>query len=456
MAADTAQLNGSPGLPGWSEPLDLVLKNGLRVLFARREKSPLVEFRLVLAGGFGADAEHRKGLAGLAAAMFSEGVLIASGARLGSVLDGLGALAHARVMPDAAVIGISSLNANFGEALDAFVNAITNLEFTREDFEMLRANRLALIAAERLDPFQLALRVLPTLVYGKGHVYASPFSGSGIESDVAAIICDDLRDYYAKYLMPRSATLVVAGSCDTADLQARLEHTFGQWPSAPAPVISSLMAQAGKRDASVVIVDNPGASQAFLAAGLATFARNSKYAEPLMVLDAILGGMFTSRLNLSLRERKGWTYGVRSALLDACVQGLWLIRTAIRTDCAVQAMAEIAGEIQSLGGRRPTTAEEFSRAAGYVAARIPSNVETCAQVADALSDLIVHRLPASYIQNLANRLRHLGPHDVTETCREIVAAGNLRWMVVGEAAEMNDRLRDAGVEKIEVIEPNSA
>ncbi|MBV8773922.1 MAG: insulinase family protein [Deltaproteobacteria bacterium] len=456
MAADKARPNNAPGLSGWPEPLEFALKNGLRVLFAPREKSPLIEFRLVLTGGFSADIEHRKGLAALATAVFSEGVLTAGGVRLGSVLDGLGALAHARVMPDAAIIGISALNANFDEALDIFVNALINLEFTSEDFEILRANQLARIADERLDPFQLALRVLPLSVYGKGHVYASPFTGSGSETDVAAITGDDVRGYYAKHLNSQCTTIVVAGLSDRADLQARLEQTFGDWPSAPASVLPTLPAQTAQHEASVVIVNHPSASQGFVAAAVGTFARNSKHAEPLMVLDALLGGMFTSRLNLSLRERKGWTYGVRSTLLDGSVQGLWVIRTAVRMDRTMEAMAEIASDIQDLAGRRPPTVEEFSRAVDYLAARIPANVETCAQVADALSDLIVHRLPASYMQTLANNFRHLTTHDVTETCNEIVAAGDLRWMVVGEAAEMNDRLRDAGVEKIQVVDRNSA
>src|SRR5690242_11640293 len=120
---------------------DFILQNGLRVLFARRETSPIVEFRLVLDGGFAADPGTRKGLAALATGLFSDGLIRVSGAHLGSALDTLGAVAQARVMPDGAVIGISALDANLGAVLGTFVKVLTNLEFTRQDFELLRANR---------------------------------------------------------------------------------------------------------------------------------------------------------------------------------------------------------------------------------------------------------------------------------------------------------------------------
>jgi zinc protease len=457
MVPDTDQLASSPDLPSsWRGPVDFVLENGLRVLFAQREKSPIVELRFVMDSGFATDPDRRSGLAALAIAMFSEGLIRVDDAQVGFALEALGTVLHGQLMPDAAVIGMSALNANLGEALSIYVNALAHYEFKIEDLELLQANRLARIADERLNPFELALRVLPPMVYGRGHIYARPFTGSGIERDVAAITPDDLRSYYAIHLMPQCSTLVVAGSCDTAHLRAQLEETFKGWRPVPGAALSTSAAETVANAPSIMIVNRPDASQAALAAGLRTFARNSSHAEALTVADTILSGIFTSRLNLSLRERKGWTYGVRSLLLDARLQGLWLVRTAVRMDCAAQAMAEIAGEIENLAGRRPSTPDEFSRALDYLVARIPANYETCAQMADALAHIVIYRFPIGYVQNHAGCLRRLRPDDVTETCQQILAAGGLRWLIVGKAAELVNELRNAGFGNIVVVESNSA
>lgn len=457
MVPDTDQLASSPGLaPSWRGPFDFVLENGLRVLFAQREKSPVVELRLVIDGGFAADPDGRSGLAALAIAMFSEGLICVDDAQAGLALEALGAVLHGQLMPDAAVIGMSALNANLGDALSIYVNALKHPEFITEDFELLQANRLALIADERLNLFELPLRVLPPMVYGRGHLYARPLTGSGIERDVAAITPDDLRSYYATHLVPQCTTLVAAGPCDTAYLRTQLEEAFKEWRAVPGAALSTPAIGTAADAPSVMIINRPGASQTALAAGLRTLARNSSHAEALIVADTILSGIFTSRLNLSLRERKGWTYGVRSLLLDARLQGFWLVRTVVRTDCAVQAMAEIAGEIENLAGRRPSTPGEFSRAVDYLVARIPASYETCTQMADALAHAVIYRLPIGYAQSLAGRLRRLRPDDVTETCQQILAAGGSRWMAAGEATELFDQLSAIIPGKIEVMEFNSA
>jgi zinc protease len=455
MVPDSDQLASSPRWSSsWWGPFDFVLENGLRVVLFQTEKSPIVELRLVADGGFANDPYGRSGLAALAMAMFS--LLRTDNAQVGCALEAVGAALHGQVTPDAAVVGMSALHANLGDALRIYVSALAHPEFKAEDFELLRANRLALIVGERLNPFELALRVLPPVVYGRGHVYARPFTGSGIERDVAQITSNDLRNYYARHLTPENSTLVVAGSCEPGHLRAQLDETLKEWRAVPGTALANAPAETVADGSSVVIVNRPAASQTVLAAGLRTLARNSSRAEALIVADTILGGIFSSRLNLSLREREGWTYGVRSLLLDSRRQGFWLVRTAVRTDRAAQAMAEIAGEIDNLAGRQPSTPDEFSRAVDYLVARIPANHESCAQMADALAHAVIHRLPVAYAKNLARSLRRLSRDDVTETCHQILTGGRPRWMVVGEAAELFNQVRSIMPGKIEVVDLSSA
>jgi zinc protease len=435
------------------DPSRFVLDNGLEVLVAQRAGSPVVELRFVFERGFAADPRERSGLAGLAMAMVSEGAL-----RMGVTQESLGAVLHGRVTADAAVIGMSALTANLADAVAVYADVLSNPEFSAKDFERVRANRLALIDRERLSPLDLALRVLPPMLFGPDHPYARPFSGSGTERGVAAITADELSEYYAGHLVPERGKLVVAGPCDAAELNALLEDVFARWrtarnlarpPHAPPTVAATTRP-------AVMVIDRPGAPQAALVAGLPTPERSSPRAEALMVANAILGGMFTSRLNMSLRERKVWTYGVRSSLFDARFAGLWLINSAVRRDRAARAMSEIAREIDNLAGldnlagRRPCSREELGRAVDYLVARTPSMYETCAQIADALVDAVIQQLPVGYHREVEARLRRLNPGDVTDTCRQILATGGPRWLIVGDASELVGQLDDGAFGKIEI------
>ena len=440
----------------WEGPYDFILENGLQVIFARRANSPIVELRFVMGGGFAADPDGKSGLAALAIAMFSEGLLRVDSVQVGLAGDAAAAELQGQLTADAAVLGISALSANFVDTLRIFVSALTHPEFKTEEFEELRANRLAEIADERLNSFVLPLRVLPSMLYEQGDLYARPLTGSGIEAEVATITADDLRAYFNRHLVPQGNTLVVTGSCEGAHLRAQLDEAFREWRAA-LPVAPIAPASDGPPNvASVRIINRPGASQTVLAAGLRTMARNSTRAEALMVADTILSGNFTSRLNLNLREEKGWTYGVRSQLLDGRGQGFWLLRTVVRSDCAAAALAEIAGEIEKLADRRLLTTEEFSRAVDYLVARMPAKYETCAQMADALAHLVIYGLPPDYLRSLADRLRRLKCDDISETWQQILASGRPQWVVVGKANELFEQLRSLIPGKIEFRDASHA
>ncbi len=169
--------------------------------------------------------------------------------------------------------------------------------------------------------------------------------------------------------------------------------------------------------------------------------------------NAILAGTFTSRLNTSLRERKGWTYGVHSSLLDARLKGLWLIDCSVRPDRTAEAMTEIGRELYDLAGSRPCSPQEIRHAVDCLVARAPSMYETSAQMADALAYAAIYRLPAGYHRELGARLQSLDPGRVTEACRQILGATAARWMVVGDAANLAGQLSAGGVGEIEIVDP---
>ena len=439
----------------WSlEPSKFVLDNGLRVMVVERARSLVVELRFVCEGGFAADPSGLIGLAGFAMAMFSDGALRAGNASLAVAQESIGAALRGRVTAEGAVVEISTLAANLDDALTMCVQVLSNPEFTAEDFEAVQMNRLALIAHERLSPFDLSLRVLPPMIHGVDRPYARPLCGSGTEQGVTAVTADNLRGYYAEHLAPERGTLVVTGPHRVAELITMLEDTFGRWRTSPAvehlppaPPPPSVAAT----DPSVRIVDRPHAAQSALVAAVPTVARNSSAFEALMVANAVLAGTFTSRLNMSLRESKGWTYGVRSSVLDARYQGLWLIDCSVRHDRTAEAMTEISREIENLARDRPCSPDELGHAIDSLVARAPAMYETCAQIADSLADVVIYRLPTGYHRELSARLRRLNPGRITKACREILAATALRWMIVGDAAKLIGQLSAGGFGEIKII-----
>jgi zinc protease len=464
----TPDSDGDSWLP---QPAQCVLDNGLRVFLAERRESPIVEMRFVLDQGFAAEARKRSGLAGLAMAMFSEGALRVGSARLDTLQESLGAAFAGRVLADGAIVGVSALALSAPDVLAICARLLANPDFDADGFDRIRVNRLALIARERRNSLQLALRVLPAALYGDGHPYARPFSGSGSAPSVAALAADDLCEYYETNLAPERVTLVMAGPLALAEAKPLLERTLGRWnasasalpahtadlthesPKPGSKVAASSSPVAATADQpTVTIVDQPNMEQAAMVMGVPTVARNSSVAEALMVADAIIAGTFASRLNLKLREERGWTYGVRSSLIDARLQGLWLISAFVRQDRAVAAMAEIADEVDNLAGGRPCSPGELRRAVDYLVARTPSSYETCAQIADMLAGDFIYRLPSGYRRGLSARLRCLDCDGVTEACKQIRAASAPHWVIVADAGDLADRLRKAGFTEINTFD----
>lgn len=444
-----------------AEPAEMILDNGLRIFLVERPGSSIAEMRLVLRDGFAGEPRERSGLAGLAMAMLSEGALRVGGARLDVLQESLCATFGGRVMVDGALVEVSALAANFPDPLALCGRVLSNLQFDRDDFERVRANRIALIGRERQNPAELALRFLPAKLYGEGHPYACPFTGSGTEIGVAALTADDVREYYEKNLTPERMAAVIAGPLTIRDAKPLLEEAFGHWrvSTTIAPIsqragdeIKSNSGRLPVLEPAVTLVERPGMEQAALVMGLPTVARESGAAESLIVADAIIAGMFSSRLNLKLREERGWTYGVRSSLIDARFRGLWLISSFVRLDRAVDAIVEIDSELGNLAGKNSCSSAELGRAVDYLVARTPATRETCAQTADMLAADLVLRLPPGYRRDVDMRLRKIGGDTVGKVCRDICQRSMPHWLVVGSPALPRGGLRESGFANMELLD----
>jgi zinc protease len=431
-------------------PHDFTLSNGLWIVLDERPGSALTEMRLVTPDGFA--GEPLSGRAALAMELFNQAPP-RSGAR--ARLGALGAMVQAYVTADSAIIKVSALAHNLRRVLGPLVEWVAQPAFTDDSFSAVRSAQLRRIEEERLNPLDFALRTFPRILYPPRHPCAQPFTGSGMVSSLASLTAADVRDWYTARMTPERATLVIAGGPAYKRLIPLLEDTFGRWhtfasakpriePPTEAPPATAAA------PSPVLIMDRPEHPQSGLFAGLLGVPRGSQAAETVLVADAVLAGMFSSRLNLLLREREGWTYGVRSMLLDNRRQGWYLLSCFVRDDRTVEAMDRIESTLRDLAERAPCSAPELARAVNHVIGRVVAAHETCAQSADALAQMITWGLPAAYYVNLADRLRHLGTADITGIFRHIFAGEALHWIVTGRATRLVAACAIAGRNAVEV------
>lgn len=426
-------------------PLRRTLGNGMRLVLIERPAANFAEFRMVFEGGFAADPGERSGLCGLAMEVLTQGRLDGGRGRADRFVERLGATLRARATVDAGVIEMSAFAAKLDASIKAFADAVLCPRFEAKDLEAVRSIRRATIAREKTSPFALALRLVPALVYPKGDPYAKPFTGSGTESGLENISLDDLRAFYRENLVPARATLVAAGPAIDA-LAVSVEKAFAAWRAerVDSPREPEVAARAESDSARAAIADFPGAAQSAVFAAFATVPRASASAEALIAADAILARMFTSRLNMNLREAKGWTYGVRSFLGDARRRGLWIVYAFVEREMTGAAMREIERELHAISDGHPPSREELSRAASYLSSTVPMACETTAQVASLVADGVACGLAEDYYCGFVERIGRIGVKDLANVVRDISRLKPITWLVACDAASVSAHLESSG------------
>ncbi len=418
------------------------LANGLNVMFARRDTVPVVEFRLIVDAGYAADAGATPGTAGMALAMLDEGTGERSSLQLDRELERIGAHFSAGSTLDSSSINLSALTPELDTALELYADIVRNPAFPAHELERLRHNALARIQQEKSRPTGLALRVLPPLLYGDGHAYALPLTGSGTEASVSALDVDTLKAFHQRWIRPDNATLIVVGDTRIEQLLPLLEKHLGDWrATAQARPEKNLVATDNPATTRVFLMDRPGAEQSVIVAGRVAPPRNDPDHIPMTTLNAILGGMFTSRLNMNLREDKHWSYGARSMLMDARGQQPFLVFAPIELEHTAAAMLEIRNDIDAIRRERPPSEAELAAAQKNLTLKLPGEHETAGEVAGTLAESVVFGLPDDYYNSFVTRVRALTHADLGRAGERLFEPGALTWVVVGDLAKIEQSVR---------------
>ncbi|HEX6203712.1 MAG TPA: insulinase family protein, partial [Thermoanaerobaculia bacterium] len=442
---------GEPPAPQFPALQRATLANGLDLIVAERHAVPTVRASLLVDAGFAADQFGAPGTASFAMDVLDEGTRSRDALAISDELARLGATLQSGSDLDASSVSMTALEANLEESLALFAEVALQPAFAENEIDRLKAERLAAIQREKASPIPMALRVMPRLLYGEGHAYATPWTGSGTEAAIQALTRDDLTRFHSTWFRPNNATLVVVGDTTMAEIQPLVERLFGGWPQGDVPR-KNLASVDHRPEPEVYLIDRPGSIQSVIFAGHVAPRRTSELEPALQAANEVLGGGFVARLNMNLREDKSWSYGAGSFIFDARGQRAWLAYAPVQADQTGPSMSEVSKELTGILNGSPITDAELTRVKKDRVLSLPGSWETTNAVANAIEEMVRYDLPADYWSQYPGELAALDRDGVQSAAGELVRPGHLVWLVVGDRAKVEQQIRDAGFTDVRYLD----
>jgi zinc protease len=445
-----------PPAPGPLRPFSFptverrTLSNGVGVVVAEVHDFPVVTLSAILeAGGMRDDAELI-GVASLTAALLQSGAAGRSAAEIALEIESLGVQLDSGAGWDTAHAGLTGLASRLEPATDVLTDLLREPSFPQDEVERLRAETLAGILQRRADPRSLASEVASRFIFAPETRTSRPLGGT--PSTVTRLTRQDIASFHAQHFTPAAMNLVLVGDVRTDAAVEMLESRFGEWAGGgPPPLAPEVRPRA--EDAQVVVVHRPEAVQSEIRIGHLGIARSIEDYFAVVVLNAILGGMFSSRLNLNLRERHGYTYGAHSSFTVRRQPGAFLVSTAVQTEVTAAAVNEILRELRGIR-EAPVSEDELRDARNYFAGVFPLRLQTTEGIAARLIELLVYDLPNDYYDSYSERVLAVSAQDVHSAALRYLHPDRLAVVVVGDATAIRDPLEALEVGPVQVIEPD--
>lgn len=429
------------------------LSNGLEVALAERHDVPTVQMSLVFDSGYAADFGDKPGTASFTMDMLKEGTETRDALELSSELDTLGTNLTASASLDSSRISMDSLTTNLDASLDIFADVLQNAEFSQEEIDRKRSIWLENINKEKAQPQAQALRVLPGLLFGDDHAYSVPLTGSGTVDSINALNRDDLIDHRQTWLRPDNSRLVIVGDTTEADIKPLLEKHLANWqaPTSAKPE-KQFVDVAAQQENRVFLIDQPGTPQSTIIAGQLAPSGSSENAEAIDVMNAIIGGTFTSRLNMNLREDKGWSYGARSIWLDADAQGMYLAVAPVQTDKTTESIEEIVRELSQYMDGTPATDDELSKVKSNKTAKLPGAYETKGALLSSVVDTLEKGKDMAWLESYGERINSLQLDTIKATAQDVLKPNAMTWVIVGDLSQIEDKVRELDLGEVTIID----
>ena len=424
------------------------LKNGVKVMLIERHSAPIVNVALAIDAGAASDGAGKGGAASLALDLLDKGTKTRNTYQLSDALDSLGARLTTGSSADLSTVRLQATAANLAPSIALMADAALNPVFAPDQFAQQKQRRLAQIAQDQANPTALGMRVMPGILYGAGHAYGKPATGT--QASIAPLTREDLAKWHADWFKPGSATIVVTGDTTLAKVMPALEASFGGWKggAAPAKQMATVPATAGKR---VFLIDRPDASQSTIMAAHISQAAGQPEDLAMEPVMQNFGGMATSRLNRNLRLDKHWSYGTQGQLTGVRGQRAFMVVAPVQTDKTREAMLEVAKEIRGVAGERPLAGVEYASIMRNMTSRLAGRFETIAALEAAAITSINLSLPDDYWSRYAANIRGLGEPQLAAASGKFVRPGEIVWLVVGDLRKIEKDVRELGWGEVTVL-----
>jgi zinc protease len=427
-------------------PVERKLKNGLVVLIYENHQIPLVVADLAIKSGVDANPLDKAGLAEFTAALLDEGTKKRSALELGEQLENLAAQLSANAGQDSTRLHLNCLSETLGEALDLLADVTTSPAFRAEDVERVRKAYLTDLAQRQASPRTMAMDAANRVIYGEKHPWGQPSGGT--QASVQKLQPQDLAHFHSTYFVPQNAVLAVAGDVKTDELMALLERSFGAWKGkAPAPIKLPRLPEDSRR---LIVVDHPGSQSRLLIADTMLSA-NDPDVVPMKAANLILGGLFSSRLNLNLREDKAFSYGIFSSLAFNARNGFFSAGGNVIAEHTAEAVAEMEKEFTRFVSSGVTPDELNSAKSAYLRS-LPSMLETNDAVAMSLDTLVMHRLPLDYFAKLPALIESVNAQEIARVAKKYVKPASWPVVIVGPMGQAQEKLTALGLGPV-VVQP---
>jgi predicted Zn-dependent peptidase len=459
LAAQQATDRSKPPTLGPAPQLKLpaiqkrTLSNGVAVWLVEAHEVPLVQVTLLMKAGSSDDPVGKYGLASLAAAMLDEGAATRSALEIADEIDFLGADLGTSSTFDASAVRLGVPVSRLGPALTVMADVALRPTFPEAELERLRTERLTDLLQARDDAASVAPMAFARLLYGASHRYGT--SAVGTPASIKGITAADLKAFHSAAYQPANATLIAVGDITADAVVPQLEKHFGTWRgAASAPSRPTVPAASQPAQRQIVVVDMPGAEQSQIRIGWVGVSRSSPDYFTLQVLNTILGGSFTSRLNQNLREQHGYSYGASSRFDMRLAAGPFFAGAGVQTDKTSEALREFFNELTAIG--KPVSAEELTKAKNYIAFGFPSSFETISDFSAQLEQLIVYGLPDRYYEDYVKNVQAVTADAVQKAAATYIQPQKFLVVVVGDRKVIEPGIRSLNLAPVRTISVQEA
>jgi len=408
-------------------PKRFTLPNGLQVYLVEAHNLPVVAANLVFRSGSAADPKTSPGLAGFTASMLDEGTDKMDALTIANKVQALGATLNTGTTADGSNANVRALKQNARPALGILSDVVLTPAFPEKEIDRIRNDRLTALLQQRDQPFQTAIRVMNASLYGPTHPYGH--TALGTEESIKKISRDDLTTFYKSSYSPKNAALVMVGDLTEAEARKLAVEAFGGWKGGETP--SSIPAEGAVAQSRVIIVDKPGSPQTAVLAGQMGVARSNPDYEKLDVMNTVLGGLFSSRINLNLREDKGYSYGAFSFIGQNRGVGPVMAGAAVRADVTGPSVDEVLKEVTKMRDAGVTDAE-LTMAKDSMVRSLPANFETTFSTAGTMAQIYLYDLPLDYYQTLPARVDAISRDDVGAVAKKYLTPDRMLIVAVGD------------------------